>query len=360
MVIRAAAKPTALASADMVVVRGTALSNYPELVRELGGDDAQLLRTSGIRPQDIGDYDAFVPAVGAIQAVEAAAEATRTPDFGRRLAERQGIEILGPIGVAARTATTVGAAVRIFSTYIAAYSPVLSVQVAPLSERPERSFFEHRIGLQRRPRCPQSIELSLGVVLKVLRFLLGPQYIPVSVHVPHKPLTAAEDYRDYFGCKTRFCEPMAGFTMRTADLSCPLNHDEFAHRAVVEYLTSLIGPGASGMSQSVRSIVRQLLPTGAVNIEVIAAQFDMHPKTLQRRLADEGTTFFALVDGVRRDAAEHYLRDTDINLAHLSRELGYTEHSALTRSCHRWFGTGPAAHRRAIQTEWHAASAGSG
>jgi Arabinose-binding domain of AraC transcription regulator, N-term len=64
----------------------------------------------GIREQDVGNYDAFIPFRAASRAAESAAQATATPDFGRRLAQRQGIEILGPVGVAARTAATVAAA----------------------------------------------------------------------------------------------------------------------------------------------------------------------------------------------------------------------------------------------------------
>lgn len=338
----------------MSVVRGTALSNYPVLVAELGGDPPQLLRRAGIRSADIGKYDVFIPLRAAIEAMESAADATDTPDFGRRLAQRQGIEILGPVGVAARTAATVGDALAIFSTFMAAYSPALSAHVTPVRGHPDRSFFEFSILQERLARYTQSIELSLGVTLRVMRLLLGTHYIPLSVHLPHQPATPAAEYRAYFGCRPRFAEPAAGFSIRTADLSCPLNHDELAHHAVVEYLTTLIGGrrGRQGqeMSQSVRTIARQLLPTGAAKLEVIAAQFNLHPKTLQRRLVDEGTTFSALIDDIRRDSAEHYLSHTDIALTHLTRELGYTEQSVLTRSCKRWFGSGPASYRRAVRS----------
>jgi AraC-like DNA-binding protein len=340
----------------MSVVRGTALSNFPQLVVELGGDPKQLLRRAGIRLQDIGEYGVFVPLRGAIQAVESAAEATQTPDFGRRLAVRQGIEVLGPVGVAGRTAATVGDAMTIFADFMAAYSPGLSVDVAPVRDRPDRSFLEWRTLLQRMPAHAQTVELSLGVSLQVLRLLLGHQYVPLSVHLPHQPLTAAADYLHYFGCRPFFSQPAAGFTIRTADLDRPLSHDELAHRAVVEYLTTLVAAKGSDMSQSVRTIARQLLPTGAAKLEVIAAQFDQHPKTLQRRLLDEGTNFSALIDELRRDTAEHYLRDTDIDLSHLTRELGYTEQSVLTRSCQRWFGTGPTTYRRAVRSRKQAAA----
>jgi len=342
----------------MSLVRGTALSNYPGLVKELGADPAPLLRKAGIRAQDIGLYDVFIPLRGGIEAVESAAVVTGTPDFGRRLAQRQGIEILGPVGVAARTAATVADAMGIFGHFMAAYSPAISVQVAPLRDRPNRSFFEFRILLDGLPAHAQTIELSLGVTLKVLRLLLGAQYSPLSAHLTHNPVTPVDEYREYLGCRAHFAEPRAGFTIRTADLSRSISHDELAHHAVVEYLTSVIGPRGPEMSHSVRTIARQLLPTGAVSREVIAAQFNMHPKTLQRRLADEGTTFYDLIDGIRRDTAEHYLRDTDIDLSHLTRELGYTEQSVLTRSCRRWFGIGPAAYRRAARAGPTAAGRG--
>jgi len=342
----------------MSLVRGTALSNYPGLVKGLGADPAPLLRKAGIRAQDIGLYDVFIPLRGAIEAVESAAEATGTADFGRRLAQRQGIEILGPVGVAARTAATVADAMGIFANFMAAYSPALSVQVAPLRDRPDRSFFEFRILLEGLPAHAQTIELSLGVTLKVLRLLLGVQYRPLSTHLTHSPVTPVDEYREYFGCRTHFGEPRAGFTIRTADLSRSISHDELAHHALVEYLTGVIGPRGPEMSHSVRTIARQLLPTGAVSREVVAAQFNMHPKTLQRRLADEGTTFYDLIDGMRRETAEHYLRDTDIVLSHLTRELGYTEQSVLTRSCRRWFGMGPAAYRRTARAELTASVGG--
>jgi AraC-like DNA-binding protein len=327
----------------MSVVRGTALSNYPSLVAELGGDPAVLLRAAGIRNQDVGNYDAFIPYRAAIQAIESAAQTTDTPDFGRRLAMRQGIEILGPVGVAARTAATVADALSIFSTYMAAYSPVIAIRVTPLGDE-QRSLLTIEFLLDSPPPHMQTTELSLGVSLRVFRLLMGADYAALKVHLPHDPLTPKADYVRYFGCAPEFAARAAGFTVRTADLGRPLSRDDVAHRSVVDYLNG-ITPRNAGIVESVRTIVRQLLPTGAATLELVADQFNLHPKTLQRRLADEGTTFAALLDHVRKDAADRYLRATGISLSHLARELGYAEQSVLTRSCKRWFGTGPADYR---------------
>ena len=156
------------------------------------------------------------------------------------------------------------------------------------------------------------------------------------------------DYVAYFRCTPHFAERTAGFTIRAAELRRPLRGDDLAHRAIVDYLNTITAPEAS-LAQSVRAIVRQLLPTGAATMEVIAAQFNLHPKTLQRRLADEGLTYAGLVDDVRKEAAERYLRTTQMSLSQLTHELGYAEQSVLTRSCRRWFGCGPSAYRKRVR-----------
>ena len=180
---------------DISLIRGTSLSGYVDLVTELGGDPDALLRTAGIRPENVGVHDAFITYRGLVVALESAAAVTRTRDFGRQLALRQGIEILGPLGVAARTSHTVGDAFETFETYLAAYSPAISTRMTP-TEDPARCLFEFQILQQRLPPHSQVTELSLGVILRVFRLLLGPNWSPLSVHLTHEALTPRRDYVD--------------------------------------------------------------------------------------------------------------------------------------------------------------------
>src|SRR5689334_19154222 len=94
----------------MSLIRGTSLLGFQQLVTELGGDPDALAREAQLPAEAIGDHDSFVSYRGVVALLESAAVSTGAPDFGRRLGSRQGLEILGPLGVAARTAATVGAA----------------------------------------------------------------------------------------------------------------------------------------------------------------------------------------------------------------------------------------------------------
>lgn len=333
----------------MQLIRATSLNGVEDLLTELGADAAAVLGSAGIDGRDIGQLEVFFPLRNAVQAVENAAAVTNTPDFGRRLALRQGFEILGPVGLAAKTAASVADVFLVFGKFVAAYSPGIAIDIQALDDA-SYNFVEWRLRLDPSPPHAQTIELSLGIMLGVLRGFLGPDYAPVSVHVPHRLLSPAADYRRYFGCSVRDQAAAAGFVVRAQDLAKPLPQDIVTHHTALGYLTSTPTDDASSVARAVADVVRPLLPSGAVTIDLVAQHFMLHPKALQRRLAAEGTNFAGVLDSVRREAAVRYLRDTDISLTHLSHQLGYAEQSVLSRACQRWFGRGPLAQRTALRT----------
>ncbi|MEQ6901511.1 AraC family transcriptional regulator [Nocardioides sp. YIM 152588] len=332
----------------MSVIRGTCLLGFRDLVRELGADPDAILRRAGIRPADAGNQDVFLTYRSLSAAMEAAATGTGRPDFGRLLGTRQGLGALGPVGVATRTAATMGEAIGIARTYMAAYSPAVAVALEPTDD-PDRTFFEFRIVAGGIGPARQTVELSLAIALEVFRYLGGSGFRALRVHLPHDPLTAPGTYEEYFGCPAAFARRRAGFTLRTGDLSRSVSGDAGAHQVILRYLEGLVASDEPGLAPPVRRVVGQLLPTGAVSAGLVARQFALHPKTFQRRLAEEGTTFAAIVEELRREQAEHYLRDTDLTMAQVARELGYAEQSVLTRSINRWYGVAPSELRRRLR-----------
>lgn len=332
----------------MHLIRATCLSEFRELVAELGVDPDPILIRAGLTPQDAGRDDRFISLRGAVDAIEFAAEVTEVRDFGRRLAARRGIETIGPVGIAAQSAATLDAAFVVFSRFIGAHSPGVRVRLVPSATGVE-TFFELVIGLDPAPRQRQAVEVGLGASLQIVRALLGPGYAPLAVHLPHAALTPPADYVRYFGCAVHFAQPTAGFLLRAVDLERRLAHDRSAHADAVAVLAEMVAGSAPSMAETVTDLARALLPTGVLTIEQVAGQLHLHRRALQRRLASEGTSFGAITDNLRRDTAQRYLRDTDVGLDHLTRLLGYSEQSVLARSCQRWFGCPPSGYRARLQ-----------
>ncbi|MFF4568423.1 AraC family transcriptional regulator [Streptomyces sp. NPDC001410] len=327
------------------LVRGSALSEFRELVTELGGAPDELLHSAGIEPVAAGRYEEYLPFRRVMEVLEAAAESTGTPDLGRRLGRRQSADILGPVVPAARTARTLAEAVEVFSRYLGTYSTACSLRLVP---RPGEglAFVEFRSTLGRRWIHPQGAEAILARALTVLQLLAGSSFRPVDIHVPHRPLTPQADYESDYSTTVLFNQPRPGFTISAADLGHPLEHDPVAHRVLVEHLADTTPRNSACLVRPVTELAEQMLPKGVPTVEDIAVRLGLHPRALQRRLSAEGLSVTDLVDVVRRDTAERLLAETDMALGRIARRLGYAEQSALSRACRRWFGMTPSAVRR--------------
>jgi AraC-like DNA-binding protein len=71
----------------------------------------------------------------------------------------------------------------------------------------------------------------------------------------------------------------------------------------------------------------------------------MSVRTLQRRLEDEGTSFGALADAARREAAEALIGDPDVPLAEVAFRAGFSDFGTFSRAFRRWTGKSPGAAR---------------
>ena len=77
----------------------------------------------------------------------------------------------------------------------------------------------------------------------------------------------------------------------------------------------------------------------------VSKLFSIHPRTLNRRLRDQGTSFKALIDAMRYDMARQLLRDTRLPAAEIAAALDYSEPAAFNRAFRRWSGMAPLAWR---------------
>jgi AraC-like DNA-binding protein len=81
-------------------------------------------------------------------------------------------------------------------------------------------------------------------------------------------------------------------------------------------------------------------------LQSVASEFNMSPTTLRRRLEAELTSYQAVKDDVRRDAAIHDLCSTGLSVADIGARVGFQESSAFRRAFKTWSGVRPGEYRR--------------
>lgn len=90
---------------------------------------------------------------------------------------------------------------------------------------------------------------------------------------------------------------------------------------------------------------RHHIHDGALDRETVAKPFALHPRTLNRRLRAEGTTFSALLAQVRSDIARELPRDTGLAVQDIGYALGYAGTAPFTVAFRGWSGMTAAAWR---------------
>jgi AraC-like DNA-binding protein len=330
------------------MVRAQAVRGYRELVAELGGDPVRLLRAAKIKSAAF-DQPASLISFGAItQLLERSARDLACPDFGFRLAERQDIGILGPLSLAMRYSATVGEAMRCASKYVYVYNPAIGFSIRA-DDGDGQAILAFQVLSQPDPHYPQTIEHGIGITRRILSMLSAGRSHLNRVWLPHPAVASRVTYRRHLGAPVEFDAPLVALAIDRTDLDLPLGeHNEELHARAVAFLDVGFSARHVSLVVQVRKVIERLLGTGACGYAEVADALSMHPRTLQRRLREEGTTFEDIKDKARRELAKRYLAYPEMPLGQVTGLLDYSEQSALTRSCHRWFQTTPSALRASL------------
>ena len=103
---------------------------------------------------------------------------------------------------------------------------------------------------------------------------------------------------------------------------------------------------ARDLATSVRELVTARLGTGYPSAPLVADAAGMSVRTFQRRLADEGFSYAAIVSEVRLSTASRLLVESDRKIIDIGLELGYSDAAHFTRAFTSWTGVSPFAFRR--------------
>ncbi|AGL17638.1 putative transcriptional regulator [Actinoplanes sp. N902-109] len=323
------------------MVRAAGLRGLPALLDRLGGDGPGLLARFGVPPHALDSDDALIPAPTAGRVLEVAAAERTCPDLGLRLAGLQNASVLGPLALAIENAATLGEALETTSRFLFVHSPALTV-----AQVPDPAGRAGVVGLLYRgtaaPLPPQVADLGIGLIHRIVVLLHGGPYGLRSVHLPHPALAPAGAYTRFFGTEVRFGRPDAVLRVPGGLLATAVpGGNQLLRDLALEYLSSHFPEPGRSVADQVRLLLAQGLGSAPVQIAAIARRLRTHPRTLQRRLAAEQTTFEALLDEVRRTAAHRLITGTELPLTQITAMVGLTEQSALSRAVRRWYGMSP-------------------
>ena len=266
------------------------------------------------------------------------------PTFALRLARGIAPRHFGVVGFAALACSTLGEALQRLERY---HRSVYDVNVAQLHRSREGLCIEW--GVERGRPGALVDETALAALVQLTREFTGKRLRALAVDFVNRRPADVRPYEDFFGGPVRFDQPATRLVLAERDLALPLRGADAALLALLDAQAEALLQQAAAVTGPLgvwRQALVGLIRSGRTQLPDLAQSLQMSPRSLQRRLAEQGQSFQGLLSQTRQQLAEAYLRDASVELAEVALLLGYSEQSAFTRAFRQWTGQPPLQWRR--------------
>ena len=178
------------------------------------------------------------------------------------------------------------------------------------------------------------------------------EHLPIQVvQLNYPPLAPALDYRHMFLANpVEFEQLHSQLLLSKALLNKRITQNETSLRHFLRHPALIMltqNYAINSWTSQVRDIVRRQL-RNISELNDVALTLGVHPQTLRRRLAAEGTTFKDIKNQVRRDTALHFLGKQGLSIEEISHRAGFSESSAFIRAFKGWTGVTPYTYRKGL------------
>jgi AraC-like DNA-binding protein len=307
-------------------------------------DAEAFLTRFGVDPQCLREPRMRIPFVSLCNAWAEVALVLDDPNVGLEMGSHYSPLDLQALGVTFLSSRDLTEALQRLKRYMAVFNSVVEIDVI---EHADRIDFVSNAPLKDPAARGIMEDGRMAVVLDLARLGLNKNLDPIEAQFTHaEPVDIGAHY-GVFRCPLTFSASNSRISFRLADARKPFTS---ANRELAlgndRILDELLGElGNSDLVTKVKKAIVENLPSGTPSEEDIAQCVFTSSRTLQRRLAEQDTSFRQLLLETRRELAERYIADVDMPLGEISYMLGFSDASSFSRAFKRWTGKPPATYR---------------
>jgi AraC-like DNA-binding protein len=317
------------------------LIELPDVLRTFGIDPDKMFSDVGVEPALFHNPDAAISFAQLGRLMTACADASDCPHFGLVLGSRAELRHLGAVGTLMRHASTLGNAIAYQCVNQQRY---VRGAVCYLIVQDETAFWGYAVQGPAMAGLDIIYDAAVAVGVKLMRELVGTS--PQSVLILRSAPPDVRPYEELLGIVPRFDAEQAAIAFPATLLEHPVAEAdqvkfEAALRAVEHYWTVRQPNVVDQLARLLRAKVTFSVPT----LRNVADGLGLQPRTLNRRLEEEGTSFRNILGLARYSAAQHLLSGTNMTVADIGRALHYSDLPAFSKAFQGWASMSPYAWR---------------
>lgn len=197
-------------------------------------------------------------------------------------------------------------------------------------------------------------EWGTANIVSALRYLTDNRVNPDKISFAHHRSEAVDEFEAFFKCEVLFGQSRRVLAF-PSPLDCPIKSSDpyllsIMRKVCEETLSKRRNSAQSPLCEKIEKLLIEFLPQGKATADAVARELAMSPRTLSRRLTEDGTSFSELLENLRRALAMRYLHDRHLELMQIAWLLGYSEVSSFNHAFKRWTSATPGEVRESLHT----------
>lgn len=314
-----------------------ALVEVPQVLRELSADPEKVIAGTGIDPAILRNPENALSFTEVGQLFQACVTATGCQHFGLLVGQRSATASLGLVGRLMRTAPTFRDAILDLCANQQRYIRGSTVYLVLQNETAFWGYAVHHPDMQ---AIEQLSDGATAVGFNMMEELIGAS--PDEILLCRSAPRDIGPYRCFFGLTPRFDAEQYALAFPASLLARPVQGADRELRRILEKsVAQYWAVRQPRVAEQVIRILRTRVIFPETSLDDVAIQLSMHPRTLNRRLEAEGTSFRKLLNEARFEVARQFLTGTKMDVTDIGLALGYADPSGFTHAFQRWSGSAP-------------------
>lgn len=317
-----------------------------DIVENAGIRTQTWLQHLGIKPEEEEESLVTMPWSAFRRFLLDAGQFTNDKALGLMIGERLLINTHGVLGYAAMSSGTTRQIIELLEQYLVLRTDLLTMETTSQGDVLQVRFDENRPLEDIRRPVTEAIVLAIRNILDFTT--LG----TCDIRQVTFPFDGDERLAEaMFRCPVSYNQEYAGFTLPLPTIDKPLkmantvSYQE-ALKVCRQELEKL--PTEHTWAARIRKLMLQSRH-GFPSLEMTARRFHITPRTLHRRLIDEGTSYREVLEGVRHQLAIRYLETGRMTVQEISFALGYSDIANFRKAFKRWESVPPTEYCRSLR-----------
>ncbi len=323
-------------------LQGTVIRTIFQTATSFGAAFDTLCQMSGIRQEEISDSENMVDWEKAALIWVPLLKLTNDPLVGLHVGMGTEKLLQGMVGFLIQSSKDLHQACSILCKYGRLSSPMVEYKYV-VKEAAILEIMQNKMWLMKHPEpARQAHDFLFASLINTSSALTGKRIIPVRIELTYER-RAVDEYRNFFGCDILFNQETNRIILDKRDIELPILTSD---QSMFERFNAMVDEKQALMiNNTIEGNLKQVLFMrfkGRIpSVDEAASALQMTPRSLQRKLLQERTTFRDVAGAVRKDIALQLMQNPAIKISEVSDILGYSDPTAFRKAFKSWTKTAP-------------------